>query len=249
MKKNIAVFTLIELLVVIAIIAILASMLLPALNKARDSAKRSNCVANLKQLGTGFALYSDDNNGFMPHTVFITSSRNWGELLQMRSWPAKFYTYIASMEVYFCPADQKTRDFNRTTTGLGGKEIPLTPLEAPYMYAYSSYLYRYCIADAAENPAKLGGKGIKNTRFRHPSQQVVLHERYSSHDQAILSVNDGNAKYLPHLTINAVMADGHVGKWLVPYASSAYDANWFAMNSGLPSGNWDPEFGYDKNVQ
>ena len=70
-------FTLVELLVVVSIIALLISILLPSLQKARDGAKRTMCQANLRSLGLGFHIYADAYNGIFPASYSLYEA-SWG---------------------------------------------------------------------------------------------------------------------------------------------------------------------------
>ncbi len=101
-------FTLIELLVVIAIIGILAAILLPALARAREAARRSSCMNNLKQFGIVFKMYANESGGGLPRPSHYGSIRDDSRSSAIWSAPAGsaiYPEYLADANIAACPSD------------------------------------------------------------------------------------------------------------------------------------------------
>src|SRR5262245_27497001 len=111
-------FTLVELLVVIGIIALLVAILLPALNRARDTAVRVQCASNLRQIGLAVMNYANDNHVVLPVKMSIPSLSYVGVYLLATSadsspmWYLYIRGYLKNLKVDYCPAASQSGAFD-----------------------------------------------------------------------------------------------------------------------------------------
>ncbi len=115
-------FTLVELLVVISIIALLVSILMPALGKARDQAKAIKCLAHLKAIGSGFALYASENNGAVVQGFLEDKIVQTGNVCNEVTWLDVMVEYQGDPKVRICPTGNAPNKCGYTGQSNGNTE-------------------------------------------------------------------------------------------------------------------------------
>ncbi len=192
-------FTLIELLVVIAIIAILAAILFPVFAKAREKARQTSCLSNLKQLGTAFMMYEQDYDEKYP-TIYNQTAEH---PVNGTQWPGQILPYVKNNGVFSCPSD--------------GRYVP--PTRARCTYSFNNYLWSDWLGTDSQivNPSSTlvlyEGTGAVNGYYYMDS---------ADYESFWCTELQGNP---PHSGgSNVLLADGHA-KWINLSALAPYNGS------------------------
>ena len=195
-------FTLIELLVVIAIIAILASILMPALSQARERGRSSTCINNVKQIGLAYGNYVADNDDFLvpSHPLFGTNGINcWPAMLVYKKYLSSAnYAYpVQKLDagtnraagVFLCPSVTDEYKTSKGVNGMGANAAASSCYGLGYFVgSYSTYL---CKSDS-DKDSGLKIRAMKMSQYRMHSKVMLLGEKhYGPYDSYDISPYNG----------------------------------------------------------